>query len=30
VRNGRIVAETEPARSVVHVDGTPRPVTFEP
>jgi cytosine deaminase len=30
VRNGRVVAETEPARSVVHVDGRPRPVTFEP
>ena len=30
VRNGRVVAETEPARSVVHVDGSPRAVTFEP
>jgi cytosine deaminase len=29
VRNGRVVAETEPARSVVHVDGSPRPVSFE-
>jgi cytosine deaminase len=28
VRNGRVVAETEPARSVVHVDGSARPVTF--
>ncbi len=28
VRNGRIVAETEPARSVVHVDGNGQPVTF--
>jgi len=28
VRNGRVVAETEPARSVVHVDGTAQPVTF--
>jgi cytosine/adenosine deaminase-related metal-dependent hydrolase len=28
VRNGRVVAETEPARSVVHVDGSPQPVTF--
>jgi cytosine deaminase len=28
VRNGRIVAETEPARSVVHVDGGAQPVTF--
>ncbi|MFL5751278.1 MAG: cytosine deaminase [Chloroflexota bacterium] len=28
VRNGRIVAETEPARSVVHVDGSAQPVTF--
>jgi len=28
VRNGRIVAETEPARSVVHVDGNAQPVTF--
>jgi cytosine/creatinine deaminase len=28
VRNGRIVAETEPARSTVFVDGTARPVTF--
>ncbi len=28
VRNGRIVAETEPARSVVHVNGTAQPVTF--
>jgi cytosine/adenosine deaminase-related metal-dependent hydrolase len=28
VRNGRVVAETEPARSVVHVDGSPLPVTF--
>jgi cytosine deaminase len=30
VRHGRVVAETEPARSVVHVDGSPRAVTFEP
>jgi cytosine deaminase len=30
VRNGRVVAETEPARSIVHLDGSPRPVTFEP
>src|SRR4051812_4389951 len=30
VRNGRIVAETEPARSVVHVDGDAQPVTFAP
>jgi cytosine deaminase len=28
VRNGRIVAETEPARSTVHVDGTAQPITF--
>jgi cytosine deaminase len=28
VRRGRIVAETAPARSVVHVDGSARPVTF--
>jgi cytosine deaminase len=28
VRNGRIVAETEPARSTVHVDGNARPVTY--
>jgi cytosine deaminase len=28
VRNGRIVAETEPARSTVHVDGQPRSVSF--
>ncbi|MFL5776186.1 MAG: amidohydrolase family protein, partial [Chloroflexota bacterium] len=28
VRNGRVVAETEPARSVVHVDGSAQPVTF--
>jgi cytosine deaminase len=28
VRNGRVVAETQPARSVVHVDGDARPVTF--
>jgi cytosine deaminase len=28
VRHGRIVAETAPARSVVHVDGSARPVTF--
>jgi cytosine deaminase len=28
VRNGRVVAETAPARSVVHVDGQARPVTF--
>ena len=28
VRNGRVVAETEPARSVVHVDGQAQPVTF--
>jgi cytosine deaminase len=30
VRKGRVVAETEPARSVVHVDGLARPVTFTP
>ena len=30
VRNGRVVAETEPARSVVHVDGQAQPVTFTP
>src|SRR5689334_10244669 len=30
VRKGRVVAETEPARSVVHVDGDARPVTFAP
>jgi cytosine deaminase len=28
VRNGRIVAETEPARSVVHENGSAHPVTF--
>jgi cytosine deaminase len=28
VRNGRIVAETEPARSTVHVDGVAQPVTY--
>jgi cytosine deaminase len=28
VRYGRVVAETEPARSVVHVDGNVQPVTF--
>jgi cytosine/creatinine deaminase len=28
VRNGRVVAETEPARSVVHVDGRAQPVTY--
>ncbi|HET7026951.1 MAG TPA: cytosine deaminase [Candidatus Limnocylindrales bacterium] len=28
VRNGRVVAETEPARSVVHHAGSERPVTF--
>jgi cytosine/creatinine deaminase len=28
VRNGRIVAETEPARTVVHVGDQARPVTF--
>jgi cytosine deaminase len=28
VRNGRIVAETEPARSVVHAGGNAHPVTF--
>ncbi|HEY8846896.1 MAG TPA: hypothetical protein VIM24_09575, partial [Candidatus Limnocylindrales bacterium] len=28
VRNGRIVAETEPARSTVHVDGVAQPVSF--
>ena len=28
IRNGRVVAETEPARSVVFEGGTPRPVTF--
>ena len=28
VRHGRVVAETEPARSTVHVDGSPRPVTY--
>ena len=28
VRNGRVVAETEPARSTVHVDGSAQPVTF--
>ena len=28
VRNGRIVAETEPARSVVHANGESRPVTL--
>jgi cytosine deaminase len=28
VRNGRVVAETEPAKSVVHDAGTDRPVTF--
>jgi len=30
VRRGRIVAETEPARSVVHVDGGAQPVTYTP
>jgi cytosine deaminase len=30
VRNGRVVAETEPARSVIHVDGDAQPVTFTP
>jgi cytosine/adenosine deaminase-related metal-dependent hydrolase len=28
IRNGRIVAETEPARSTVHVDGLAQPVTY--
>jgi cytosine deaminase len=28
VRNGRIVAETEPARSTVHVDGRAQPVSY--
>ena len=28
VRNGRIVAETEPARSTVHVAGVAQPVTY--
>jgi cytosine deaminase len=28
VRQGRIVAETEPARSTVHVDGSTQTVTF--
>jgi len=28
VRRGRIVAETEPARSTVHVDGIAQPVTY--
>ena len=28
VRNGRIVAGTEPARSVVHANGSAQPVTF--
>jgi len=28
VRNGAVVAETEPARSTVHVDGMAQPVTF--
>jgi cytosine deaminase len=28
VRNGRIVAETEPARSTVYVDGAAQPVTY--
>jgi cytosine deaminase len=28
IHNGRIVAETEPARSTVHVDGAAQPVTF--
>ena len=28
VRRGRVVATTEPARSVVNVDGEPRPVSF--
>ncbi len=28
IRNGRVVAETEPARSTVHVDGQARPVTY--
>src|SRR3954451_5838963 len=30
VRLGRVVAETEPARSVVHVDGNAQPITFAP
>jgi cytosine deaminase len=30
VRRGRVVAETEPARSVVHVDGNAQPVTYTP
>src|SRR4051794_33221649 len=30
VRNGRVVAETEPARSLVHVDGQAQPVAFTP
>ncbi|MEA2549283.1 MAG: cytosine/creatinine deaminase, partial [Chloroflexota bacterium] len=28
VRHGRVVAETEPARSTVHVGGTAQPVTY--
>ena len=28
VRNGRVVAETEPAASVIHVDGASQPVSF--
>ena len=28
VRNGRVVAETEPAQSTVHVDGVAQPVTY--
>jgi cytosine deaminase len=28
VHNGRVVAETEPARSTVHVDGLAQPVTY--
>jgi hypothetical protein len=28
VRRGRVVATTEPARSVVHEDGTAQPVTY--
>jgi cytosine deaminase len=28
VRNGRVVAETEPARSTVYVDGSARNVSF--
>jgi hypothetical protein len=29
VRHGRVVAETEPSRSVVHQGGASRAVTFE-